>query len=163
VGSSALALAWGQRTRSSAYRLTVQTDPKGKKNTHKPFVNSATGKLFIGNDKLTKAHQKAVASVLRYQWRKRPALRCLVAVEIVYYRSERRGDLSNFDSMYHDCLQEAGVLHNDAQIVLQFAGVFKDRRRPRIEILLWEMPDDYDDEVPASRPQRGRPARARLP
>lgn len=60
------------------------------------------------------------------------------ALSLAVYRTNDRGDLSNFVKCVEDALQDAGVFANDSQIDSYLEPFFKtiDKENPRIELKL---------------------------
>jgi len=63
-----------------------------------------------------------------------------VGVEYTVFYPSLRQDLDT--ALLNDCLEKVGIIANDRQIVEKHTYKHLDRDNPRVDIKLWEIPDD---------------------
>lgn len=128
------------------YRYVINMPPVTKKNSQQIMVNSATGKLFVGQSKQYKDYEAAAWFFLRP---KPPApITYPVSVCCTFYtKTRRRVDKANLEAAVHDILVKYGILADDNRdIVASTDGsrVYYDKDRPRVEITITPLGEAYE-------------------
>lgn len=114
-----------------------------KGNSRQIVTNKRTGKpMVIKSSKALKAADDFI-SQLQVQ-KQSEALEGLIHLDIVFYYPNNRHDLD--DSLICDCLQKAGIIKNDRQIVEKILIKYIDRKNPRVFIYIAEL-SNYKLEV----------------
>lgn len=80
---------------------------------------------------------------LKEQMKGHETLTGIVRLTMIAYYPNNRHDLD--DSLICDCLQKAGAIKNDRQIVEKILLKKFDKNNPRIKIEIVELPNDYTD------------------
>lgn len=128
------------------YTYTIAMAPVTKKNSQQIMVNRTTGKPFVGQSKQYRQYEEAAGYFLRPK-PPRPIsdpveVRCLF-----YMPTRRRVDKANLEAAAHDILVKYDVLADDNRdIVASTDGsrVYYDKDRPRVEITITPMGENYE-------------------
>lgn len=131
---------------TTEYRYVINMPPVTKKNSQQIMVNSATGKLFVGQSKQYREYEEAAGYFL---YPKPPApISSPVTVRCLFYtKARRRVDKANLEAAVHDILVKYGILADDNRdIVASTDGsrVYYDKDRPRVEITITPFSEAYE-------------------
>ena len=97
-----------------------------------------------------RAYQKhaathAMLAARNKRWKRLPK-KALVALHLDVYRSERRGDLSNYVKILEDAFNDSkAIWHDDRYVVALDAHVYKSKR-PRVEVIITLVETDEEEE-----------------
>lgn len=119
------------------HRLTIPGKPITKKTSQQ--IIRVKGRMRLVPSKATKTWEIGATMLLQGQWKGRPPLLGLIALDVKVYRGVEIGDLTNYLNAIGDVLQAARVIGNDRQIQTIHAWNLLDRAKPRVEIDLWEL------------------------
>ena len=81
------------------------------------------------------AFEKTAVLQLQKQFKRKKMIEDKVGLELDIYYPSNRNDLS--PELFLDCLQKAGVLKNDRQIVEYYCAKKIDKENPRVECFLY--------------------------
>jgi Holliday junction resolvase RusA-like endonuclease len=70
-----------------------------------------------------------------------------LGIAMLVYRSKNTGDWDNFAKCVQDAIQDSGVIKDDKQICLGLCAKHIDKADPRIEFILFELPNDKELEL----------------
>lgn len=131
-------------------KFTITGNPVSSKNSRPVFVNSATGKRFVGKSTRLTEHTESALWELKGQIGKIkkdhrklnsdnpfPLSGDLTVCFRFYVPDKRKRDLVNLIQLPQDLLQEAGIIEDDSQIKsLDGSTILLDRKNPRTEIYI---------------------------
>lgn len=122
-------------------KLIIIGKPVSSKNSRPVFVNSATGKRFVGKSTRLAEHTESALWELKAQKAKNrsrlPLTNDLTVCFRFYVPDKRKRDLVNLIQLPQDLLQEAGIIEDDSQIKsLDGSTILLDRKNPRTEIYI---------------------------
>ncbi len=116
--------------------ITITGQLFSKSNSRQIVMNKRTGKpMVIKNAKAIKC-KKDFTLQLKALWDRPPIPEPVHLVAEIYYPS-RRPDLD--ESLFMDCLQDAGVVENDRHIWEKHIKKFIDKENPRVEFNIFQM------------------------
>ncbi len=98
-------------------KITIRGHCYSLKN-HRPIFNAGKGgRPFLGKSATLRTYQRAATESLRAAWSPRPPIEGKVQVALVYYYAGKEPDALGFAETIFDCLQAAGIVTDDAQLV----------------------------------------------
>ena len=134
------------------YTFTIPGNPITKKNSQK--IITIGGRHSIAPSKKYKDYEKAAMFYL-LKGRPKAPVDYPVCVRCTYYMESRRHvDLTNLLEATDDILVSAGILLDDNRNILAShdgSRVYWDKKNPRVEIIIYEMPDWYKPWKPGEK------------
>jgi Holliday junction resolvase RusA-like endonuclease len=128
------------------YNYTIGGKPITKKNSQQILINKATGRPFVAPSRQFQAY----ALTASYFLRPKPPepIDYPVQVRCLFYMPTRqRVDKTNLEESIHDILVKYGVLADDSRDIIASTDgsrVLYDKTKPRVEIAITPLAEDYD-------------------
>lgn len=117
-------------------RFILYGTSQQKGNSRQIVKNKRTGKpMVIKSNKALKATNDFISQLQTQKQSK--IITELIRLTVFFYYPNNRHDLD--DSLICDCLQKAGVIKNDRQIVEKVLVKYIDKDNPRVSLLITEL------------------------